>query len=61
MEISASDIYEWTARGYFIIHSACGIMGEVGVDATEMIGYDADTKTYRTWFFDNQGNTEGRP
>jgi hypothetical protein len=58
MEISASDIYEWTPGGYFIVHSAYGFIGEVGVGATELIGYDKDNKNYRTWFFDNQGNTE---
>jgi hypothetical protein len=43
-----------------IVHSAYRFMGDVGVGATEMIGYDADRKTYRTWFFDNQGHTEER-
>ena len=42
MEISASDIYEWTAGGYFIVHSAYGMMGDVGVGATEMKGTLSD-------------------
>ena len=58
MEISASDIYEWAPGEYFIVHSAYGLMGEAGVGAIELIGHDKDNKAYRTWFFDNQGNTE---
>ena len=58
MEITASDIYEWAPGEYFIVHSAYGLMGEADVGAIEMIGYDKDNEGYRTWFFDNQGNTE---
>jgi hypothetical protein len=54
--ISASDIYEWVPGGFFILHTAYGTIGERGVGGIEMIGYDAETKQFRTTFFDSQGN-----
>ena len=57
-EIAASDIYEWGPGGFFVLHSAYGVMGEMGVGGIEMIGLDASGKAFRTWFFDNQGKLE---
>jgi Protein of unknown function (DUF1579) len=54
--ISASDIYEWVPGGFFILHTAYGTIGDQGVGGVEMIGYDAETKQFRTTFFDSQGN-----
>src|SRR5215510_2334560 len=56
LEIHASDIYEWVAGRFFVVHTAYGRIGDVGVGGIELIGYDPDTKTFRTHFFDSQGN-----
>jgi hypothetical protein len=54
--ITASDIYEWAPGGCFILHTAYGTIGEQGVGGIEMIGYNAQTKQFRTTYFDGQGN-----
>jgi len=54
--IAASDIYEWAPGGFFILHTAYGTIGEQGVGGIEMIGYDAETRRFRTAFYDSQGN-----
>jgi hypothetical protein len=55
--IFASDIYEWTPGGFFVIHHAYGRIGDVGVGGIEIIGYDPTTGAFRTHFFDSHGNT----
>jgi len=55
-EINASDIYEWVAGGFFVVHTAYGRIGDAEVGGVELIGYDPETKKYRTHFFDSQGN-----
>jgi hypothetical protein len=37
-------------------HTAYGRIGDSGVGGIEIIGHDAATGQYRTWFFDSQGN-----
>lgn len=54
--IFASDVYEWLPGRRFVLHSAYGRIGDIGVGGVEIIGYDAATGQYRTWFFDSQGN-----
>jgi Protein of unknown function (DUF1579) len=56
LDIHASDIYEWVAGRFFVLHTAYGRIGDVGVGGIELIGYDAGTKRFRTHFFDSQGN-----
>src|SRR5262245_14580607 len=56
LKITASDIYEWAAGGFFILHSAYGTIGDAAVGGIEIIGYDPGKGTYRTHFFDSQGN-----
>ena len=56
MKITASDIYEWAPGGFFVLHTAYGRIGEAAVGGIEIIGYDPETKVYRTHFFDSQGN-----
>jgi Protein of unknown function (DUF1579) len=56
VKIQASDIYEWVAGGFFVVHTAYGRIGDVGVGGIEMIGYDPETRKFRTHFFDSQGN-----
>jgi hypothetical protein len=57
--IAASDIYEWAPGRFFILHTAYGTIGEQGAGGIEMIGYDAETKHFRTTFFDSQGKVTG--
>jgi hypothetical protein len=54
--IHASDIYEWVAGGFFVVHTAYGRIGDSDVGGIELISYDPDSKNYRTYFFDSQGN-----
>jgi Protein of unknown function (DUF1579) len=56
VEIFASDVYEWMPGRFFVLHTAYGLMGNMGVGGTEIIGYDAESKKYRTHFFDSLGN-----
>jgi hypothetical protein len=56
VQILASDVYEWMPGRFFVLHTAYGRIGDMDVGGTEIIGYDAASKTYRTHFFDNQGN-----
>jgi Protein of unknown function (DUF1579) len=54
--IHASDIYEWVAGRYFVVHTAYGRIGDADVGSIELIGYDPDAGRFRTWLFDSQGN-----
>jgi hypothetical protein len=54
--IVASDVYQWVAGGHFVVHPAYGRLGTSGGGGVEIIGYDAATRQFRTWFFDSQGN-----
>ena len=54
--ILASDVYQWAPGGHFVIHPAYGRIGDVDVGGVEIIGYDASTKQYKTYFFDSAGN-----
>ena len=56
MRILASDVYEWVPGGFFVLHTAYGRVGDIGVGGVEMIGYDPAHKNYRVTFFDSQGN-----
>jgi hypothetical protein len=55
-KIFASDVYEWVPGGFFILHTAYGTIGNLGVGGIEMIGYDSNKKQFQTHFFDSQGN-----
>jgi Protein of unknown function (DUF1579) len=54
--IHASDIYEWVAGRFFVVHTAYGRIGDQDAGGIEMIGYDPQLKKFRTHFFDSQGN-----
>src|SRR5438874_6055589 len=56
VKILTSDIYEWMPGGFFVLHTAYGRIGNIDVGGTEIIGYDAESKTYQSYFFDSQGN-----
>lgn len=56
LPISTTDIYEWAPGGFFIVHTAYGLIGERAMGGIEMIGYDNETGRFHTTFFDSQGN-----
>jgi hypothetical protein len=56
VKILTSDVYEWMPGGFFVLHTAYGRIGDLDVGGVEIIGYDAASQTYRTHFFDSQGN-----
>jgi hypothetical protein len=55
-QILTSDIYDWAPGGFFVIHSAYGLIGDITVGAVEIIGYDPGAGCYRSQLFDSQGN-----
>jgi Protein of unknown function (DUF1579) len=55
-DILTSDVYEWMPGGFFVLHTAYGRIGEVDVGGVEIIGYDATSGIYRSYFFDSCGN-----
>jgi Protein of unknown function (DUF1579) len=55
-KILASDVYEWAPGGFFVVHPAYGRIGDADVGGVEIIGYDAETESYRAQFFDSFGN-----
>jgi uncharacterized protein DUF1579 len=57
MQILTSDIYEWAPGGYFVIHTAYGSVGDIDVGGVEIISYDPHAGSFRSQFFDSQGNT----
>jgi Protein of unknown function (DUF1579) len=54
-QIVASDVYQWMPGRWFVLHTAYGRIGDLGVGGTEIIGYDNDRSCYTTHFFDSQG------
>lgn len=56
IKILTSDVYEWMPGRFFVLHTAYGRIGNLDVGGTEIISYDATSKTYRSHFFDSQGN-----
>src|SRR5262249_22583137 len=54
--IVASDVYQWVAGGNFVVHHAYGHLGAFEVGGVEIIGFDAGTGQFRTWFFDSEGD-----
>ena len=54
--IFASDIYEWAPGGRFVLHTAYGRIGDVGVGALEIIGLDESGEQFTSYSFDHEGN-----
>ena len=48
--IVASDVYQWVPGGHFIVHPAYGRIGSISVGGVEIIGHDASTKQFQTYF-----------
>lgn len=56
VKILTSDIYEWAPGGFFVLHTAYGLIGNLSGGGIEIINYDAASKKYNSHFFDSQGN-----
>ena len=56
LPITTSDVYEWAPGGFFVVHTAYGRIGDLGVGGVEIIGYDAASGEYASHFFDSEGN-----
>ena len=55
--ITGTDIYEWLAGGFFLVHHVDVVIGEQAVQAIELIGeYDPTTGSFTARSYDNQGN-----
>jgi hypothetical protein len=54
-KINACDVYEWVPGGFFVLHTAYGTIGNLGVGGIEIIGYDSTRRQFHTYFFDSQG------
>lgn len=55
VKILTSDVYEWAPGGFFVLHYAYGLIGQLSGGGIELISYDAASGQYRTDFFDSQG------
>jgi hypothetical protein len=60
VRIGASDIYEWVAGRFFVVHTTYGTIGNTPVGGIEMIRSDPEARTFRTHFFDSQGNVSNQ-
>jgi hypothetical protein len=56
LTIRASDVYEWLPGGFFLLHTAYGVIGETPVGGVEIIAYDVASDTLNTRFYDSFGN-----
>jgi hypothetical protein len=56
VKIVTSDVYEWAPGGFFVLHYAYGLVGDLGGGGIEIIGYEAASQKYNSHFFDGQGN-----
>jgi Protein of unknown function (DUF1579) len=54
--IVTSDVYEWAQGGFFVVHRAYGRLAGADVGGVEIMGWDTAEQSYRSWFFDSQGN-----
>jgi Protein of unknown function (DUF1579) len=55
--ITGTDIYEWLAGGFFLVHHVDVVIGGQPVQAIELIGeYDPTTDSFTGRAYDNQGN-----
>ncbi len=52
--ILTSDVYEWAPGGFFVVHSAFGMLGGTAVGGVEIIGVDGEA--YSSTFYDSSGN-----
>jgi hypothetical protein len=56
MQVATSDIYEWVPGGFFVVHTAYGLAGNVPGGGTDVTGYNTDKDAFVSYFFDSVGN-----
>ena len=55
--ITGTDVYEWLAGGFFLVHHVDVVIGDQQVQALELIGsYDPATDAFTARAYDNLGN-----
>jgi hypothetical protein len=56
--ITGTDVYEWLAGGFFLVHHVDVVIGDQQVRALELIGssYDPATDAFTARAYDNLGN-----
>lgn len=54
--ITTSDVYEWAPGGFFVVHTAYGLLADFGVGGLEVIGYDEAGGEHTSHLYDSQGN-----
>jgi hypothetical protein len=55
--ITGTDVYEWLAGGFFLLHHVDVMIGQQRVQALELIGeYDPTTDSFTARAYDNLGN-----
>ena len=54
-KIRAMETYEWLRGEFFLVHRFEGQVGDGAVACIEIIGYDAETQSYPTHTFYNNG------
>ena len=55
--IRGMDTYEWINDGFHLLHRVDVMMGDTRTEALEIIGYDAEKRSYFLTSFDNMGET----
>lgn len=55
-KLIGTDIYEWLPGNFFLVHRVDAQVGTQKNESLEIIGYDAESKHYTMYAFDNQGN-----
>src|SRR4029453_7794404 len=55
-KIVTSDVYEWIPGRFAVLHTAYGRSGDLDVGGVEILGYDPESRTYTSHFFDSQGH-----
>jgi Protein of unknown function (DUF1579) len=57
VSIAGTDVYEWLAGGFFLVHHVDVMVGQQRVQALELIGsYDPATDSFTARAYDNLGN-----
>ena len=56
-KLMSTDTYEWMPGGFFMLHRLESRQGTVNFKATEILGYDSRNRVYRSYIFDNFGNS----
>jgi hypothetical protein len=57
VKIDAVDTYEWLPGRFGLLHVVDAEMGDEKVEGAEIIGYDADRRTYATLYVGSDGST----